>query len=76
MIDEATARKKLIVTLDEMQRAALRAEAQGYIDLAAEKAAEKGVELTLTLSDFSYIDGEIWLDGMDPKEWIEAQLMD
>ena len=45
---------------------ALRVEADKYIARAAEH------DITLSYKDFEVIDGEIWLDGMDPGDWIDA----
>ena len=33
-------------------------------------------EIELTFDNFTVVDGEIWLDGMDPDEWIDAMVMD
>jgi len=33
-------------------------------------------EIELELKDFTVMDGEIYLDGMDPKEWIDAMVED
>jgi hypothetical protein len=33
-------------------------------------------EITLTRGDFTVSEGDLYLDGMDPKEWIDAMIMD
>jgi hypothetical protein len=33
-------------------------------------------DITLTRSDFTVIDGELYLDGMAPDEWLDAMTMD
>ena len=35
--------------------------------------AKEEVDLTLTYDDFEVYHGEIYLDGMDPDEWIDMQ---
>lgn len=47
----------------------------GRAVLAAITAARAGgIELEVT--DISWIDGEPYIDGMDPAEWVDAMLMD
>lgn len=38
-------------------------------------AAEKH-DLILTHQSFQVIDGELYIDGMDPAEWLDAMTMD
>lgn len=33
-------------------------------------------DITLTLADFTVSEGDLYLDGMDPGEWLDAMLMD
>jgi hypothetical protein len=53
-----------------MDKKALIAEAQKHIDAAAKH------DIKLELKDFTVHDGDLYLDGMDPKEWIDAMTMD
>lgn len=38
------------------------------------RAAEHEIELTA--DDFTVFEGDLYLDGMDPDEWIDAMTMD
>ena len=49
---------------------ALRREAKRAITRAARH------DIELTLSDFQVIDGDLYLDGMAPNDWIDAMTMD
>lgn len=51
-------------------RKLLAAEADKVIARAARH------EITLTRGDFTVSEGDLYLDGMDPKEWIDAMIMD
>lgn len=44
------------------------------MDAAIAYAAENG--LTLEPRDFDVIDGWLYVDGMDPAEWVDALTMD
>lgn len=48
----------------------LRDEADAVIAAAAEH------DIELTWQQFEVIDGELYLDGMDPREWLDAMTMD
>jgi hypothetical protein len=50
--------------------AELRAEADRII------ARAKRHDIELVHSHFVVIEGELYLDGMDPDEWLDAMLMD
>lgn len=51
-------------------RWSLEVEAKEYIEKAAKH------DIPLELDDFTIIDGEITLDGMDPGDWLDAMTMD
>lgn len=50
--------------------AGLLKQADGHIATAAKH------DITLTYKDFTVYEGELWIDSMDPKDWIEAMTMD
>lgn len=52
----------------------LLADASVLIDRYITKAADG--DITLKVGDFQVIDGDVYLDGMDPDEWLESMLMD
>lgn len=56
------------------QRAALAAELEAEAKRHIRRAARH--DITLARSDFEVIDGELFLDGMAPDEWIDAMTMD
>jgi hypothetical protein len=39
-------------------------------------ARAKRHDIALEFKDFEVYNGEIYLDGMDPDEWIDAMVMD
>lgn len=47
---------------------------QGKVNRAIERAAKEDIELTPEC--FTTEDGEIFIDGMDPKDWLYAMTMD
>ena len=57
--------------MDRASKNALLAKADKYIRMAKNRA-----DIDLKVKDFDVVDGELWLDGMDPKEWIDAQMME
>lgn len=38
--------------------------------------AKEEADLTLEYKDFTIFQGDLYLDGMDPDEWIDAMMMD
>lgn len=58
----------------ETDARAEKAYRDGIIAAAIAKAATH--EITLTPGDFRIIDGDVYLDGMDPFDWIHAMTMD
>lgn len=58
------------MALTTEEKTALAEEANGWMA----QAGEAGI--TLTPRDFTVFEGGLYLDGMDPGEWIDAMTMD